>query len=366
MRAIVYNHSSEEGIREVELKPPKLMPKTRTHVLVKVYYCGVNPVDAKYNVGDKLPNWLNNLGKLSMDGRGVGYDFSGIILETPKNDPNCPFSPGDEVFGTMPPMHGSFRDFILAPIDQLALKPKNLKLREAATIPLPGLTSLQALKYDYNQKAGNLILIIGASGGVGHLAVQVAKKMGMKVVAICSGENKSFVSSLGADEVIDYKKGPEEILVKLKEAIALLKNPNELKGKKSLTFHMVFDCVTSLSEKDRVHDYKNLILKNNLINELSPYVTIGGQFGDWVKAGIKRRMGLNLFRKNRELFWVRFPQSAPFLEELRNDFIDCEGPLKLSPTISKELPFSIVGVREAFQLMHKRRTVGKIVLKVSN
>ena len=91
MRAIVYNHSSEEGIKEVELKPPKLMPKTRTHILVKVYYCGVNPVDAKYNVGDKLPNWLNNLGKLSMDGRGVGYDFSGIILETPKNDPNCPF-----------------------------------------------------------------------------------------------------------------------------------------------------------------------------------------------------------------------------------------------------------------------------------
>ena len=53
MRAIVYNHSSEEGIKEVELKPPKLLPKNRTHVLIKVYYCGVNPVDAKYNVGDK-------------------------------------------------------------------------------------------------------------------------------------------------------------------------------------------------------------------------------------------------------------------------------------------------------------------------
>tara|TARA_Y100001970_G_C14149449_1_gene811817 strand:+ start:358 stop:1458 length:1101 start_codon:yes stop_codon:yes gene_type:complete len=366
MRAIVYSHRDKEGVKEVELNQPQVRPKTNTHVLVKVFYCGVNPVDAKYNVGDKLPHWLNSLGKLSMDGRGVGYDFSGIILETPKNDPNCPFSAGDEIFGTMPPTIGSFREFILAPIDQIALKPKSLELREAAAIPLSGLTSLQALKYDFNQKTGNIILIIGASGGVGHLSVQVAKKMGLKVVAICSEENKSFVSDLGADEVIDYKKGNEEILVKLRESIVLLKNPDELNGKKSLTFHMVFDCVTSLSKEDRAYDYKNLILKNNLINELSSYVAIGGEFTDWLKAGIKRRMGFNLFKKNQELFWVRFPQSAPFLEELKNDFIDCEENLKLRPRIAKELPFSISGVREAFQLMNKRRTVGKIVLKVSD
>jgi len=366
MRAFVYSRNSKEGVREIETPYPKLPPKKGLHVLIKVNYCGVNPVDAKYNLGDKLPSWLYGLGKWSMDDHGVGYDFSGIIIETPKGGYDCPFSPGDEVFGTMPPMYGSFREFILAPINQIALKPKSLELRQAAVIPLSGLTAIQSLKYDYKQKSGNIILIIGASGGVGHLAVQVAKIMGMKVVAICSKENKSFVSGLGACEVIDYKKGPEEMLVKLKESIVLLKNPDELKGKKSITFNMVFDCVTSISEKDRVLDYRDLIIKNNLIDKLSPYVTIGGPFSDWVKAGIKRKIGLNLFSKNRELFWVRFPKSAPFLEELRNDFIDLEGNLKLRPTIATELPFSIEGVREAFQLMHKRRVVGKLVLKVGS
>ena len=212
MRAFVYSHKNEVGFREVKVNPPKLSFKNKTHVLVKVNYCGVNPVDAKYNIGDKLPFWLNNLGKMSMDGYGVGYDFSGIIVETPKNNPNCSFLPGDEVFGTMPPTHGSFREFVLVPIDQIALKPKALTLQEAAVIPLSGLTAIQALKYDYPQKVSNLILIIGASGGVGHLAVQISKIMGMKVVAICSEENRPFVSGLGADKVIDYKQGPEKMI----------------------------------------------------------------------------------------------------------------------------------------------------------
>ena len=206
MRAFVYNKNSKEGVKEIEVQPPNLNPKRGSHVLVKVNYCGVNPVDAKYNVGDKIPTWLTGIGKMIMDGCGVGYDFSGIIVETPKSDTQCPFTIGDEVFGTMPPTHGSFREFILVPIHQIALKPKSLKLSEASAIPLSGLTVLQALKYDYKQKAGNLILIVGASGGVGHLAVQVAKLMGMKVVAICSEENRPFVLGLGADEVIDYKK----------------------------------------------------------------------------------------------------------------------------------------------------------------
>ena len=91
MRAFVYSHNSKEGVREIETPYPKLPPKKGLHVLVKVNYCGVNPVDAKYNLGDKLPTWLNSLGKWSMDGQGVGYDFSGIIMEPQKVATIAPF-----------------------------------------------------------------------------------------------------------------------------------------------------------------------------------------------------------------------------------------------------------------------------------
>ena len=79
MLAIVYSQNNKEGVKEVEFKSPKLKSKTNSHVLVKVYYCGVNPVDAKYNVGDKLPNWLKSLGRLSMDGRGLVMIFQALF-----------------------------------------------------------------------------------------------------------------------------------------------------------------------------------------------------------------------------------------------------------------------------------------------
>ena len=102
-----------------------------------------------------------------VEGKGVGFDFSGVVSEAP---PSSSFKKGDEVYGTMPPTGGSIAEYISVPVHQLSLKPKNLSHEEASTLPLSGLTCIQSFT-DHKLSAGQTILIIGASGGVGHLAV---------------------------------------------------------------------------------------------------------------------------------------------------------------------------------------------------
>ncbi len=112
----------------------------------------------------------------------------------------------------MPPLAGSFREYVCVPTHQIAIKPTNTTFPQAAALPLVSLTAIQCLKYDYNLQAGQKLLLIGASGGVGHVALQVAKAMGAYVTAICSEKNIDFVEGIGADEVIDYTRGNEDML----------------------------------------------------------------------------------------------------------------------------------------------------------
>ena len=341
----------------IQTDQPVLASNDRKHVLVKVHYCGVNPVDAKYCIGDKLPKWLTGIGRWGMENRGVGFDFSGVVVDIPQQDSSIPYAKGDAVFGVMPPTLGSFRDYVLAPMDQLYCKPKGIELREAAVLPLSGLTGLQALRYDYRQVAGNIILIIGASGGVGHFVTQIAKIMGLKIVAVCSRKNHQFALRNGADFAVDYRQGIAKMSDQLSDILFKIEGNNA-------KFNMVFDCVSSIEEKDKEYDYVGWISESDFLDKDGVHVTIGGSSMDWVRAGLKRSIGLNLFGKNNELFWVRFPNCSPFLKELSENFIDNDLNFQLKPRIAAELPFSEKGVRDAFQYMHQRRTVGKVVLKV--
>lgn len=110
--------------------------------------------------------------------------------------------PGDAVFGEV--NRGGFADYIGVGEQEVALKPDSISFEDAATIPVAGTTALQALRDAGSLKAGESVLIIGAAGGVGTFAVQLAKAMGAKVTAVCSRKNLDFVRSLGADEAIDY------------------------------------------------------------------------------------------------------------------------------------------------------------------
>jgi len=113
------------------------------------------------------------------------------------------FQPGDEVFGTC---HGSFAEYATARPDKIAPKPVNLTFEQAATVPSTGTTALQGLRNIRKVQPGHKVLIIGAAGGVGSFAVQIAKAFGAHVTGVCSTTKVDLVRSIGADEVIDYTR----------------------------------------------------------------------------------------------------------------------------------------------------------------
>jgi NADPH:quinone reductase-like Zn-dependent oxidoreductase len=112
------------------------------------------------------------------------------------------FRPGDEVYGTC---EGSFAEYACAKEGKLALKPKNLSFEQAAAVPISAVTALQALRDAGKVQAGQEVLVIGAGGGVGTFAVQLAKAFGAQVTGVCSTAKTDLVRSIGADHVIDYK-----------------------------------------------------------------------------------------------------------------------------------------------------------------
>jgi NADPH:quinone reductase-like Zn-dependent oxidoreductase len=113
------------------------------------------------------------------------------------------FTPGDEVFGAS---KGSYAEYAAASDDELAPKPANLTFEQAATVPMAGLVALQAIRDQGKIRAGQTVLVNGASGGIGTFAVQIAKALGAEVTAVVSTRNLELVRSIGADHVIDYTK----------------------------------------------------------------------------------------------------------------------------------------------------------------
>jgi NADPH:quinone reductase-like Zn-dependent oxidoreductase len=116
------------------------------------------------------------------------------------------FRPGDEVFGSSKQLGGAFAEYAAVSEDALAPKPTNLTFEQAAAVPMAGYVALQALRDHGKVKAGQKILINGASGGIGTFAIQIAKSFGAEVTGVTSTRNVSLVQSLGADHVIDYTK----------------------------------------------------------------------------------------------------------------------------------------------------------------
>ncbi|CAF0925823.1 unnamed protein product [Adineta steineri] len=317
---------------------------SRQWVLCRVYCGGVNPVDAKFLYGDKLPHFCLPLVKWFVEDRICGIDFSGIVIEAP---PNCGYTAGDAVFGTIPPFCGSFAEYVRAPTDFISHKPNNISFAEACALPLVGLTVLQAFE-DNNLMAGQHVLVLGASGGTGYCAVQIAKSKGARVTAVASSRNAAFVKSLGADEVLLYDRS-----VNIFEDLHHIRS---LHG----PFDLVFDSVSSHDPRDASFAYETRIrnAKPKLVTGM--YILIGGIFTDWVLAHIKRFFGIDWFTMGRQLFWVRFPDSTKRLESLRQF---CENN-QLKVTIANRVPFTEEGIQEAFRLQMSRRTVGKIVIEI--
>lgn len=194
MRAISQaTHGTPEVLEQVLLPRPVPGPG---QVLVAVRAAGVNPTDWKHRAAglflDRLPLVL-------------GWDVSGVVEAVGFGV--TLFKPGDEVFGMLPYPHGvgSHAEYVTGPARAFAAKPAGIDHVQAGALPLAALTAYQAIVDTAGVRSGQRVLIHAAAGGVGHLAVQIAKARGAYVIGTASAPKHAFVRSIGADEVIDYR-----------------------------------------------------------------------------------------------------------------------------------------------------------------
>jgi NADPH:quinone reductase-like Zn-dependent oxidoreductase len=169
-------------------------------VLIRVHAAGVHIGDWHLMSGEPYLMRIIGFGFRGPKARVRGMDVAGVVEAVGQNVTR--FQAGDQVFGTC---DGSFAEYALAREDMLALKPANLTFEQAAAVPTSAFTALQALRTGGIQP-GQKVLIVGASGGVGLFAVQIAKSFNAEVTAVCSTTKVDLVRSIGADHVIDYTR----------------------------------------------------------------------------------------------------------------------------------------------------------------
>lgn len=202
MKAMVYTQYGPPDVlqlKEVEKPTPQA-----SEVLIKIHAASVNAADwhvlkadpfiARFDAGLFKPKFPI-----------LGADIAGVVESIGTGVTQ--FKPGDEVYGDLSHCGwGGFAEYVAVPENVLALKPTNLSFPEAASVPMAALTALQGLRDKGQIRAGQKVLINGASGGVGTFAVQIAKSFGAEVTAVCSTSKMDMVRSIGADIVIDYTK----------------------------------------------------------------------------------------------------------------------------------------------------------------
>jgi NADPH:quinone reductase-like Zn-dependent oxidoreductase len=200
MRAIVQDRYGEtaEVLRLEEIDQPQI---GADDVLVRIRAAGVHIGD--WHVMAGLPYLLRvvGFGFRAPKVRVRGIDLAGTVEAVGQNVTR--FQVGNEVFGTC---EGAFADYAATSEDNLARKPANLTFEQAAAVPTSALAALQALRDAGGIKAGQQVLLVGASGGVGLYAVQIAKSFGAEVTGVCSTAKVDMIRSLGADHVIDYSQ----------------------------------------------------------------------------------------------------------------------------------------------------------------
>ncbi|MEU8385722.1 NADP-dependent oxidoreductase [Streptosporangium sp. NPDC048865] len=196
MRAISQDtFGGPEVLHPVSVERPEPLP---TEVLVRVVSAGVNPVDLKTRAGAGMARLMGDPPVI------LGWDVSGVVEETGFGVSSLEV--GDEVYGMpwFPRPAGAYAEFVTAPSRQFARKPRSLGHDEAAALPLASLTAWQVLVDTARVGPGQRVLIHAAAGGVGHLAVQIAKHLGAYVIGTARAEKHDWLRGLGADELVDY------------------------------------------------------------------------------------------------------------------------------------------------------------------
>jgi NADPH:quinone reductase-like Zn-dependent oxidoreductase len=303
-------------------------------VLVEIHAAGVNLLDAKIRNGEfkiflpyKAPFIL-------------GHDVAGIVSQVGSKVNK--FKVGDEVYSRPSDMRmGTFAEFIAINENDVALKPKNISMEEAASIPLVGLTVWQALVEKANLKKGQKVFIQAGSGGVGTFAIQLAKHIGATVATTTSAANFDLVKSLGADVVIDYRNDDFETI--LKDYDVVLNSQDKESLNKSLRILKTNGQVISISGPPDP-DFGNQINANWFLKTVLSILS----------AGVRRkarRLGVNfsfLFMK------ADGEQLSQITKLIESGFI--------KPVIDRVFPFE--ETNEAMAYVESGRAKGKVVVRV--
>ncbi len=315
MKAVIINDfGGPEVFEQKELDKPKPGPN---ELLVKVHATSINPVDYKIRengswAGIKPPTV-------------IGYDAAGVVEEVGSGVEL--FEVGDEVFYTPEIFgrQGTYAEYHLVSEAIVVRKPKNLDFKEAASIPLAGCTAWDSLITAGLIQIPDTVLIHGGSGGVGTLAIQLAKAAGAKVITTCNGKYKGLVKELGADLAIDYKT--EDFV----EAI------NDSTGGEGA--NLVFDCVGG----------ETLAKSIDVTAEFGRMATIVNTEGDLNKAK----------SKNISIHYVFMQRNYQTMENLKK-MIERE---QMKPVIDSVMPLEKVA--EAQKKLEDGGVKGKIVVEVS-
>lgn len=308
-------HTACNGLRKNltvgELPTPRI---SASQILIEVHASSVNPLDWKVYKGIRyLP--VNNI--------VPGHDVAGIVRQVGSAVKN--FQAGDEVYSCLPGLiGGAYAELVKVPVKAVALKPGNISMQEAAATPLAALTAWQAFKLA-KLKKNDSVLIIGASGGVGTYAVQIAKALGAEVTGVCSTGNLDLVRSLGADHVIDYTR----------ESI------HELKKR----FQVVFDVI----------GHENLHSCRNIIDATGHFVTTNPGPRSLLEISIDK-VSFSGSRQHASLVSMR-----PSSQDL-NDITALIEAGKIKPVIDRQ--FDLSELDKAYQYSQQGHAKGKIVINL--
>lgn len=315
MKAVVFNQFG--SVENLSIKEVQTPVPADDEVQIHVKYAGVNPVDWKIHEG-YLKNFLPHEFPII-----PGWDAAGTVSALGKNATK--FKMGDEVFVycRKPVVHmGSYAEYVCFPAENVAFKPKNISMAQAASLPLVALTAWQALFEFAKLKKGQTVLIHAGAGGVGSLAIGFAKSIGAKVYTTASKKNHTYVKKLGADVAIDYNE------------------QNFVEAIKSMEPHgvdVVFDCVGGQTLED---SYQLVKKDGNLVSIVkAPEPEKGTQFQINVSYAFVRPDGAQL------------KQIAELLEAG-----------KMQPPAIHEYPLSKFA--DALSQVRTLHTQGKVVLAI--
>jgi len=327
----VDRYGNADRVRVSEVPDPQMR---EDDVLIEIHAAGVNPLDSKIRAGQFkliLPYRLPLI---------LGNELAGVVVSVGSRVRR--FRPGDEVYARPDTQRiGTFAEMIAVSEDDLAIKPKNLTMEEAASIPLVGLTAWQALIETAKLKQGQKVLIQAGSGGVGTFAIQLAKHVGAIVAATTSTANVDFVKRLGADVVIDYKNDRFEEVLR--------------------------DCDVVLNSLDRETLEKSLLV----LKPGGKLISISGppdpEFARQLGSGrmLSLVMRLLSFRIRKQAGRRKVDYSFLFMrasgEQLRQIGALVEAGA-LRPVVDRVFPFE--STKEAMAYVDTGRARGKVVVKV--